>query len=492
MANTNQTPRIHSVKYNFLMNAILRMSSFLFPIITFPYVSRVLHADGTGRAAFATSVIYYFTIFASLGIPTYGIRACARCRDDKEKLSRTVHELLMIGTALTVIAYALMATLVFAVPRLRAETALLFVSSATLILTNVGVEWFYQAIEQYDYITYRNLAFKAISIALIFIFVRDAKDLVIYAGIQVLGTVGSNILNLIRLRRYILIRPLGHYHPVRHLRPSLTFFMLTVAATVYTNLDAVMLGFMATDTELGYYNAAVKMKNILVSVVSALGTVLLPRAAYYIQQKKMAEYKRIIDASFRAVTLIALPLMAYCMLRATDIICFLAGDEYRPAASAMVAITPTILLIGLSNITGIQILVPLSKEKYTTWSTVLGAGVDVVLNAMLIPRYGALGAAIGTLVAETSVLLAQLFFLRRSEYIRQPLAAFGRMVLAVGCACAAVAVCGRFVVLQSSFLNVLWSGALFFGVYGGLLLVTKEPLVADVLKAVRHKKERNP
>ena len=199
--------KIHSVKYNFLMNIILKMSSFVFPLITFPYISRVLGPE----VAFATSVVYYFSIFAALGIPTYGIRKCAQCRDNKEKLTKTVHELLILGSILTIIAYIVLVICVCFMPKLRNNANIIFITSLTLILSNVGVEWFYQAIEQYDYITIRNLLFKIISIVLMFLFVKRPEDYIVYAGIQVLGTVGSNILNLFRLRKYIPMKMGDNY-----------------------------------------------------------------------------------------------------------------------------------------------------------------------------------------------------------------------------------------------------------------------------------------
>ena len=298
--SASESFKIHSVKYNFVMSTILKMSSFVFPLITFPYISRVLGPDGNGKISFATSIIYYFTTFASLGIPTYGVRICAQYRNDKNKLTKTVHELLALGTMLTLIAYVALVIAVYFVPQLRANSAVIFVTSAILILSNVGVEWFYQAIEQYDYITFRNIFFKIISIILMFAFVKDINDYVIYAGIQVIGTVGSNILNLIRLRKYISVRPVKNYNIMQHIKPSLVFLMITVAATVYTNLDTVMLGFMVNNTQVGYFNAAVKMKNILVSLVASLSTVLLPRVSYYVKNNMMEEYKKTIANSFKA------------------------------------------------------------------------------------------------------------------------------------------------------------------------------------------------
>lgn len=486
----NRNLKIHSVGYNFIMNAVLKLSAFLFPLITFPYVSRVLGPEGNGKIAFAVSVVYYFTVVASLGIPTYGIRACAQYRNDKKALSRTVQELLIISSVLTVVSYLALFAAVLLIPRLRENWVLIAVCSSSLVLTTMGVEWFYQAIEQYDYITVRNLSFKLLSVVMMFLWVRRAEDFILYAGIQVLGTVGSNVLNLIRLREYITLRPVGNYHLGPHLKAAASFFLLTVAATVYTNLDTVMLGFISGDTEVGFYTAAVKMKNILVSAVTALGAVLLPRASFYIQQGKKAEFRQITDKAFRFTFLAALPLSAYCILQATEIITLLSDTEYLGAVPAMIAITPTILLIGLSQITGIQILVPLGLEKYTILSTAAGAVTDLVLNALLIPTYGALGAAIGTLVAEAVVLGVQVFFLRKSEYLRQDSRDLLKILVSTAVATGALALFAYAVPIGSVLMRLCCTAALFFGIYGSLLLVLKESLVSQYvhkfLKRLQH------
>ena len=443
--------KIHSVKYNFLMNIILKMSSFIFPLITFPYISRVLGPAGNGKVAFATSVVYYFSIFAALGIPTYGIRKCAQCRDDKQKLAKTVHELLILGSILTVIAYIVLVICIFAIPKLRDNANIIFITSATLILTNVGVEWFYQAIEQYDYITIRNLLFKFISI----------------------------ILNLIKLRKYIPVKIDGKYNLKQHLKPSMMFFLMTIAATIYTNLDTVMLGFMENSIQVGYYNAAVKMKNILTSVVSALGAVLLPRVSYYIEKGMYEEYRKTLNKSIKVVLLISLPLMLYCMIEARDVLLFLSGKQYLPALSAMVVIMPTILLIGISNVTGMQILVPLGLEKYTIISTVIGAIVDVILNSLLIPQYGAMGAAVGTLIAEVSVLIVQIYFLRKIKYVNIINKDWIKIILATMIALIGMRVIDKIVFIDIVLLRLFYTSAIFFGIYILALIVLKEEIVQE-------------
>jgi len=483
--------KIHSIKYNFVMNMILKMSTFVFPLITFPYISRVLGPEGNGKVSFASSVIYYFTVVASLGIPTYGIRVCAKHRDDREKLSRTVHELLIINLVLTALTYGVMLILVFGVPRLRNDVPLLLVSSASLVLTGIGVEWFYQAIEQYDYITWRNILFKVLSIVAMFIWVKRPEDYIVYAGVQVFGNVGANVLNLVRLRRYIDVRPMKDYQVRQHLRPAVIFFLLTVATTIYTNLDTVMLGFMSGDVEVGYYSVAIKVKAILTGMVAALGTVVLPRTSYYLQNQMVDAFREIIEKSFKVVCMLALPLMLYCMVQAEHMIIFLAGGEYIPAVPTMVVIMPTILLIGLSNIIGLQVLVPLGKERYTILSTVAGAVTDVIFNMILIPQYGALGAAIGTLLAEMVVLVVQIGCVWKSSYVRVDGKDLLKVVLAGIVAVVGLGIYDAYTEVEHVFLEIMCSAVLFFSVYGFALLILKEDLVMQYLvKPLKRKNKK--
>jgi O-antigen/teichoic acid export membrane protein len=294
------------------------MSSFIFPLITFPYISRVLLAEGNGKVQFATSVVSYFILLAQLGIPTYGVRACAAVRDDRRKLSKTVHELFIINAVMTVVSYAAFFAILLSVPRLHNERMLYIITSAGILLNLFGMEWLFRAVEQYRYITIRSLAFKVISVAAMFLLVHQQSDYLIYAAISVVASLGSNVLNLTQLHKHIDCRYIGDYHFKQHIRPILIFFAMSCTITIYTSLDSAMLGFMATDADVGYYAAGVKIKNILVSITAALGTVILPRAAYYFENKRLEEFWRIVTKALRFVMLVSIPLMVYFMLFAEN------------------------------------------------------------------------------------------------------------------------------------------------------------------------------
>ena len=469
----------HSLKLNFVMNAILTMSSFIFPLISYPYVSRILLPEGTGKVSFATSLIAYFIMFAQLGIPTYGVRACSRVRDDRQALTRTAQELLIINLIMTALSYTALFLALLFVPRLRAERTLYLLVSLSMIFNTIGMEWLYKALEQYTYITVRSIVFKIVALIAMFVLIHSREDYVIYGGITILASSASGICNFVHARRFISLRPVGGYRFRPHLKAVAVFFAMACASTVYTNLDTVMLGFMTSDETVGYYNAAVRIKSILVSIVTSLGAVLLPRASYYVEHGLMEDFRRISRKALNFVTVAATPLMLYFMLFARQGILLLSGEDFLGAVLPMQIIMPTLLFIGLTNILGIQILVPTGREKTVLCSVMVGAAVDLVCNFFLIPRYAATGAAVSNMLAEASVLVFQIAALRR-----EVLPAFrsiqfwklGAGLLAGTAASVWVAGLGL-----GSFWALALSACLFFGAYGFVLLVLRERLVRDIV-----------
>lgn len=477
-----------SIKKNFIMNALLSMSSVIFPLITFPYVSRILLPEGTGKVSFATSLISYFSLFAQLGIPTYGIRVCAQVRDDREELTRTAQELLLINLIMDAVSYAAMAVALVFVPRLREDRPLYLIVSTTILLTSIGMDWLYQAMEQYTYITVRSVIFKFVALIAMFLLVHRKEDYVIYGAISIFASSASNILNFVNAHRYIDMRPVGHYHLKRHLKPIGIFFAMSCATTIYTNLDTVMLGFITTSTDVGYYNAAVKIKGVLVSVVTSLGAVILPRASYYIEKGQTEEFRRITARALEFAFLCATPLALYFMLFAKQSIYFLSGPAYTGSIAPMILIMPTLLFIGITGITGYEILIPTRNEKIVLYSEVAGAIIDLLLNAILIPGMKSSGAAIGTLVAEFVVFLVQYGYLRGELGRILRGIPHGKILIAILLA----AVCSFWVpnLGLGSFLTLLISALLFFGVYGGCLLALRESMILEIWEQFRSKGKR--
>jgi len=457
-------PKKPSLKINFMLNSLLTASSILFSLLSYPHAFRVLLAEGTGRVAFVTSMVSYFSMVAALGIPTYGIRACAQVRDNPSKLNQTVQEIFLLNGIMTILSYIAIVISIHSVERFRQEAPLFLVCSSTLIFNLIGMEWLYKGLEQYQYITVHSIIFKFLSIALVFLFIQTSDDYIIFGAIMVLATVGSKALNFFHTRQLVKICRCKHYDLKRHLKPTFVFFALTIATTIYTNLDVVMLGFLKDNQEVGYYDAAVKIKALLVSLVTALGAVLLPRISYYIENNYLDEGMRLVKRAVNFVLMCSIPLCFYFIFMAQNTILFLSGSGFQEAVIPMKIIMPTIIFIGLTNIIGFQMLVPFGKELEVFYSTLVGAIVDLILNMLLIPRYGAAGAAMGTLFAELVVLLVQLFFIRTQlSIILQPIHLFKILV--------AMAPAGFFVLLlqriyfSSIFLSLIVTAFVFFGTY---------------------------
>ena len=457
--------KIKSVKFNFIMNFILTASNFIFPLITFPYVSRVLGASGTGKVSFAISVVSYFTMVAALGIPTYGIRTTAKVRDDQEKLNRTTQEILSIHLFMMLLVSIVYILAILFVPRFQSDRTLFLVVGVSILLDPLGVNWLYQGLEQYGYIAKRSIFLKFVGVILMFMFIHSPDDYVFYGVTSILASAGSNVLNFINLRKYVSLKPVGHYDIKQHLKPILILFAQVVAVNIYTNLDNVMLGFMKTDVDVGLYAAAVKVKTILTSLVTSLGAVL----------KK--EFQTLIRKAYNFVIVIALPLMLFTIFYARDCLVFLSGKEFIGATLAMQVIAPTIVLIGLSNLLGIQVLTPLNKEKQLVYSVVAGAVADLILNIIFIPKMGAAGASLGTLVAEFVVLIVQIMYLKDLFFKISKQVQYWKVLVALVLASIISIKCSG--VVDMVFLKLIVAGISFFGIYGIILLLTKETFVQN-------------
>ena len=467
-----------SIKLNFIMNVILTMSSILFPLITFPYVSRILLPEGTGKVAFAASLISYFALFSQLGIPTYGIRACAKVRDDKTELSRTVQELMIINITMSMIVYVVLFASIAFIPRLQEERILYVITSLTILFNAIGMEWLYRGLEQYTYITVRSVIFKLIALLAMFVLIHEKEDYIIYGALSIFAASASNILNFIHAHEFIILRPLGNYHFRKHIKAVAIFFAMSCATTIYTHIDSTMLGIMVSNSSVGYYDAAVKVRTTLLSIVTSLGAVLLPRASYYIELGMIDEFKRISQKALQFVVLLATPLTLYFILFASPSVHLLSGPAYDGAVLPMQIIMPTVLLVGITNILGIQMLVPLGKEKIVLYSEIAGAVTDLILNALLIPVWGTSGAAIGTLAAEIAVFVVQFVALRK--YVSTMFTSIKywkitvSLILSGGCALSI------YYLHLGNFMTLALSAIIFFGVYGLLLLLLRETFVKEI------------
>ncbi|WGE79229.1 oligosaccharide flippase family protein [Actinobacillus equuli] len=472
------------------MNMLLTVSNVLFPLITFPYVSRVLSPVGTGKVAFAYSIVSYFSIFAAFGVANYGIRACAQVRDNKEKLSKTVQEILCINIVLMSFVYFVYFLSVAFIPELKAEKTLFLISGLNILFAIVGVEWLYKGIEQYSYITIRSIIFKFIAFFLVFACVKTEADYSVYAFIIIFATVGSGIVNLYNLRKIIIIKRFENYDFKSHLKPMMTFFITTIAVAFYVNVSVALLGFIQGNEEVGYYNAAYRIKDVMVSIITSLGAVLLPRLSYYIENNMQDKFNEIVSKSTQFIFILSIPLVIFCILFAKPSVLILAGSAYSGSIVPLQVLALIIFIVGLSNLTGIQMLIPLKKEQYLCYSVVIAAVINMVFNLILIPQYGAIGVAVSVVVAEVSILIYQIYILRSYFQVLFGSISYIKVMLAV-----------TFATSLSMWLNIylhyneiivfLVSASLFFICYFGVLLLSKEPFIFSILNQIKSKLIKN-
>ena len=481
------TDNIKSIKFNFIMNFILTVSNFLFPLITFPYVSRALLPEGTGKVAFALSIVSYFTLFASFGVATYGIRAIAQVRDDKERLSKTMHELLFINIISMIIVYIALAIAILVVPKFAIEKELFWVTSLFILFTIIGIEWLYKGLEKYQYITIRTIVFKIASLFLVFLFVKEKSDYILFAFISIFAIVGSGVLNLINSRKLINYTLYSEYEFKKHLKPMFVLFLTSMAIAIYTSLDEGLLGLLSSPEQVGYYNAAVRVKGILFTLITSLGVVLLPRLSYYVENHMETEFHEALAKSTNFIIVIAASVVIFFTLFAKETILILAGENYVASIIPLQIVVWALILSAITNILGIQILLPLKKDKQLLFSVLCAATVDVIANFLLVPKLAAVGTALSVIAAELSVLIVQIIILRQYIKILFSGLQLHKIIIALLIAIACALFVREIVVNTSTLIIFLCSSSVFFLAYFIILLLLKEKFIMYVYHAIYSK-----
>ena len=409
-----------SVKANYILNLINTGTQMLFPLITFPYACRVIEPEGIGQVNFFSSIIGYISLFTCLGIPMYAVREIARDRNDVVKMNRTAIEILLLHALLSLAGYLIVAVLCLTVPQIKVDIPLFLILSLTIFFTVIGCEWFYQGIEDFKYITIRGLIVKVVSVALLFLFVKTKDDLIYYGAYTVVGILGGNIFNFFRLRKYIHKENLifSKLNISRHIKPVLQVFSFNVVTSVYLQLNPVLLGFFKGALAVGYFTAATKIMSVVMKLSSCLGVVMMPRTSNLIAEHKEDEFNKLIQKSYDFTIAISLPLTCGLLVAAPYIIKVLCGQEFIPATFASQVIAPIILMVGISNVMGIQVLYPKGKIKTVIHCCLIGAIVDLLLNVILIPFFSYDGTAIAYLGAEVATTVSMYIIAKKDLPIR--------------------------------------------------------------------------
>ena len=474
-----------SVKVNYILNLINTGTQMLFPLITFPYVCRVIEADGIGQINFFQSIISYISLFTCLGIPMYAIREIARDRSDVVKMNRTAMEILLLHSMLTLVGYAIVAILCLTVPQIQVNIPLFLILSLTIFFTAIGCEWFYQGIEDFKYITIRGLIIKTVSVVLLFIFVKSKTDLLYYGCYTVFGVLGGNIFNFFRLRKYIHRENIifSELHIKRHIKPVLKVFSFSVVTSIYLQLNTVLLGFLKNALAVGYFAAATKVMQMLLTMSACLGSVMMPRASHLIAENKEDEFNRLIQKSYDFTLAIALPMTIGLIFCAPSLITALCGVKFEHSILPSQIIAPIILMVAISNVFGIQVLFPKGKINIVTLCCGIGAVADLILNLCLIPLFSYIGTSIAYLGAEVATTVSMYFIGRR--YI--PIIYFKKshLTYALGCVVMAFALYGLSLLQLPTFTILLLQGCCGVLAYFIILCICKDEMLVQILSKIK-------
>lgn len=402
---------------NYIYNTIFTALNLLFPIITLPYVSRIIGVEGIGKVNFTNSIVNYFLMIASLGIPLYGVREVAKVRSNKNKLAKVFSEIFTINLLSTIFCITIYYIMIFNIEFFKNDNLLFIVSGFSLILNILNLDWFYQGLEEYKYIAIRSSIIKIISIILLFTLVKSKEDYIIYAMINTVAISGNNIINALNIRNIIKIS-LKNINIRQRIRPIVILLSIQLAINIYANLDTTMCGILSTQESVGFYSNAVKINRIIVTLVISISTILLPRLSLYVENNNFNKFNELVIQVFKILLFLAFPIMIGILFISKEIILIMFGQEFIPAITTMQIMSPLIVILAIGNLFGTQVLIPLGQEKGLLISVVIGSIINFTINLILIPIYSQNGAAIATVLAETVVMAVQVYFANKFVKIK--------------------------------------------------------------------------
>lgn len=473
-------------KTNTIYNTIKTLFGIVYPLVTFPYISRVLMAENVGKINFANSVVSYFSLIASLGVTTYAIRECAKVRGDQQKLEQTASQILSINLMSTLVAYLALAVTLIAARPLDSYRTLICIQSVTLLLGTLGAEWLNTAMEDFRYITVRTICMQLLSLVLMFLFVRRPEDYLIYAVISIIASSGANVINVFYRRKFCRVRFTFHTDFRKHLPPILILFTVTFAQIIYTNSDTTILGLARGDFEVGLYSVVVKIYHLVNMTIASVAWVVMPQLSACFAGRNYGEANRLLKHSMNFILVLGLPAIAGMNALAKPIIYLMAGQEYLGAAPALHIFTGTLAFSLIGGWIGNMTMLPAGREKVCLFASIASAVVNIVLNLALIPHFGICAAAATTMAAEAVAVM----ILRGKMDPAIRIVGWGEMLKAplIGSA-GIVAVCVAVRLLVDSYiLSAVLAVVLSVIVYGACLIVLKNEFTLGFLQPILKKK----
>lgn len=416
-----------SLQKNFLYNVLYQILLVILPLITAPYISRTLGATAVGVYSYTYSVAYYFLLIAMLGIGNHGNRSVAAVRDDREKLNKTfssIYSLQVMTFSIAILAYAFYLVLFVKDNRLIVLLQLIYVTSG---LFDIG--WLFFGLEQFKLTVARNTLIKISTVVLMFVFVHKPSDLWKYTLIMSAGTLFSQAYLWLYVKKYVSFKKCSVKEIASNIKPVLILFIPVLAYSIYKVMDKIMLGNMSSYDQVGFYNNAEKIINIPMGIITALGTVMLPRMSNIVangDKKRVDDYIRI---SAKLVTLLS-SAIAFGLMGVSSVLApVFFGDEFIACGEIIRLLSVTVFFIAWANVIRTQYLIPNKRDSIYLTSTMVGAILNLIINWMLIPKYQANGAAFGTIVAEFSVMLVQMVAVKNELPMRKYIMSYSPILI---------------------------------------------------------------
>lgn len=398
-----------SIKVNALLNVIRQCCSIVFPLITLPYVCRVIGADGIGKYTFSSSITNYFVLFAALGINTYAVREGAPIRDCRKKIEQFGSELFSINVISSIVAYGLFAILIFFNEKIQTYTSLLVIQSVAIVLATVGTEWVNTIYEDYLYITIRYVAIQIVCLVLILFFVKSSQDLQLYAFFVVFAASGGNVVNVFYRKKYCDIKFTLKMGLKKHIKPLLVLFVNSVAILIYVGSDITILGFFENDYIVGVYGFSARIYNIIKGVIAAAIAVVVPRIAY-VGSTSNENNRDYVCKLFHSLIMFTLPIVIVLLSLSKEILFLVGGREFVAGSNSLKCLSCAMIFALCSSVFTNCVLIVNRLERKCLYSTLITALMNILLNIIFIPLYGMIAAAVTTVVAEAMNMFIQLYF----------------------------------------------------------------------------------
>lgn len=402
----------NNIMINSLFFSAYKLFNIFFPLVTSVYVARVLQAEGIGKVAYAQNIASYFILIASLGLPIYGTKEIARCISKKSECNTIFFELLLINFIFTSICATIYYSLCFLIPKFHADFKLYFISGISILLNYFNIDWLYQGREEFKYIAIRGFIVKLFSTLLLFLLVKEQSDYIIYAGMQCIIIGGNNFINFLGLNKRISFNS-KKLKPIRHLKSLIVMFATNVAIEIYTMLDTTMIGTLCEMTVVGYYSYSMKITKIVITVLIASITVLLPRFSKSFNEGDKILFNTLGNRAIIFLLFSSIPLSTVLFINADHVILFLYGEEYIPAIITLKILSIIIVPISFSTFFGVHILCSTGMELDMLKAVSIGAITNIILNILLISRYKQNGAAVASLISEIIVALVEFYFIKK-------------------------------------------------------------------------------